>query len=82
MIGYGLYEYKMNPDRGKDVSYTMSAPALRSVKPPIQRVLTNLSPGAKQLKHKADHSPPSNAEVKNVHNFTSTHLLLHGMVFT
>jgi hypothetical protein len=31
-----------------------------------------LSPKVKWFGHEADHSPPSNAEVKNVWNYTST----------
>jgi hypothetical protein len=38
--------------------FAMSSPALGSVMPHIQRILMNLSPDAKQLKQKADYSPP------------------------
>jgi len=39
---------------------TASRPALRAIQPPVHCV-----PGAKRPEHKADHSPPSSAEVKN-----------------
>jgi hypothetical protein len=39
-------------------------------------------PGIKQPWHEADHSPPSNAKVKNVWRYTSTPPRLHGMVLS
>jgi hypothetical protein len=42
------------------------------IQPPVQWVLEALSPGVKWLGHKADHSPSSSAEVKNVWSYTST----------
>jgi hypothetical protein len=45
-------------------------PALGPTHPPIQRRQGALSSG-KQLRHLADHSPPSNAEVKNEQSYTS-----------
>jgi hypothetical protein len=45
---------------------TVSRPALEPTRPPIQWVLGTLSPGVKRSGRKADHSPPSGAEVKNV----------------
>jgi len=49
----------------------MSRPALRPRKPATQWLL-GLSLGAKGLGHEANHSPPSNTEVKNAWNYTST----------
>jgi len=37
----------------------------RATQPPIQWVLGALSLAVKQLRRKADHSPPSSTEVKN-----------------
>jgi hypothetical protein len=42
----------------------MSRMALGPTQPPIQWVLGTLSLGVKQPECEADHSPPSNAEVK------------------
>jgi len=39
-----------------------------------------VSPGVKRPRREADHSPPSNAEVKNSWNYTSTPIRLHGML--
>jgi hypothetical protein len=38
--------------------------ALGTTQPPIQWVPGDLLPGVKRLGHKADHSPPTSAEVK------------------
>jgi len=46
--------------------------ALGPTQPPIQWVLEALSPGVKQLGHKAKYSPSSSAEVKNAWRYTST----------
>jgi hypothetical protein len=46
---------------------TSSKPVLRAAQLPIQWVLGTLSP-----KREADHSPPTNAEVKNTKTYTST----------
>jgi hypothetical protein len=35
--------------------------ALRTTRPPIERVSRKLCPGVKRSEHEADHSPPSNA---------------------
>jgi hypothetical protein len=40
-------------------------PALYSTQPPIQCVLGAISPGIMCQGREADHSPPSNAEIKN-----------------
>jgi hypothetical protein len=42
-----------------------SRPALRPTQPPIQWVPGAFSPGVKQQALEADHSPPSDARVKN-----------------
>jgi hypothetical protein len=42
-----------------------SRPALGPTQPPTQWVLGALTSGIKRLGREADHSPPSNAEVKN-----------------
>jgi hypothetical protein len=60
------FTFFSNPGRGKIfLFFTMSRPALRPTHPPIQWVPGALSPGAKRPGRKADHSPPSSAEVKN-----------------
>jgi hypothetical protein len=43
---------------------TVSRTSLRPTQPPIQWVPGALSLVVKQLRHKADHSPPSSAKVK------------------
>jgi hypothetical protein len=50
----------------------MSGMALGPTQPPIQWISGVLSLGVKQPGHKADHSPPSSAQVKNVWSYTST----------
>jgi hypothetical protein len=64
---YGLDGRGLIPDIGKKIflCYTLSRPALGATQPPIQRVLGTISPGVKRLRSEADHSPPSNVEVKN-----------------
>jgi hypothetical protein len=51
---------------------TVPKPALGPIQPAIQWILGALSPGIKWLEREADHSPPSNAEVKNAWSYTST----------
>jgi hypothetical protein len=53
---------------------TMSRPVLGHIQPPIQWVPGAISLGVKWLGHKADHSPPSSAGVKNMWSYTSTPL--------
>jgi len=43
---------------------TMFRPALELTQPPIQWIPGTLSPGAKQLGHNADHSPPSRPRLR------------------
>jgi len=46
--------------------------AVEPTQPPIQQVSGALSLGLKQPRYEADHSPPSEAEVKNAWSSTST----------
>jgi hypothetical protein len=50
---------------------TASRPALGTTQPPIQRVVGTLTPGVKWQGCKADHSPPSSAEVMNAWGYIS-----------
>jgi hypothetical protein len=60
---------------------TASRTALGPTQPPIQWVPGVLSLGVKRSGHEADHSPPSNAEVKNAWSYTSTPpIRLNGVV--
>jgi hypothetical protein len=60
---------------------TVSRPALGPTQPPIQWVLRALSLWVKWPGREADHSSPSNAEVKNAWRYTSTPpIRLHGVV--
>jgi hypothetical protein len=66
---------------GFSLPTTASRSALGPIQPPIQWVLGASSPGLKQPGREADHSPPSNVEVKNAWGYTSTPLTrLHGVV--
>jgi hypothetical protein len=51
---------------------TASKPALGLTQLPIQWVPEALSPGVKRPGREANHSPPSNGEVKNRWSYTST----------
>jgi hypothetical protein len=51
---------------------TASRPALEPTQPPIQWEPGALSLGVKQPRRRADHSPPSSAEIKNAWCYTST----------
>jgi hypothetical protein len=59
--GLGIFSSPPRPDR-----------RWGPTQPPIQLVLGSLSLGVKRSGREADHSPPSNTEVKNVwcYNFT------------
>jgi hypothetical protein len=60
---------------------TVSRTALEPTQPPNQWVPGYLSLGVKRPGRKADHSPPSSAEVKNAWSYTSTPpIYLHGVV--
>jgi len=54
------------------LSGTASRAALGPIQPPFQWVSGFLSPGLKRPRRKADHSPPSGAEIKNAWRYTST----------
>jgi hypothetical protein len=64
--GYGLCDWGSIPDRGKIICFysTASTPALDPTLLPLQRVPRAPSPRAKRPGSKADHSPPSTAEIK------------------
>jgi hypothetical protein len=60
---------------------TASRPALGHTQPPIQWVSEVLSLGVKRPGREADHSPPSNAEVKEwVELYFHSPIRLHGVV--
>jgi hypothetical protein len=62
---------------------TASRTVLGPTQPPIECVSGALFLGVKWPGRKADHSPPSSAEVKNEWCYTSTHTIrLHGVVFS
>jgi hypothetical protein len=80
-------------DRGSRVQFPLglgiflftTAPrmALGPTQPPMQWVPGALSLGVKWPGHECDHSPPSNAKVKNAWSYTSTPPIhLHGMVLS
>jgi hypothetical protein len=76
VTGYGL------EDRGVGVRVSLGSrifspprrqgPALGPMKPPIQWVPEDPSPGVKRPAREADHSPPSSDEVKKMWIYTST----------
>jgi hypothetical protein len=74
------------PSRGNGggiCSVTASRPALRPTQPPIQQRPGALSRGIKELEHEAEHSLPSNAEVKNEWSYTSIPpIRLHDVVLS
>jgi hypothetical protein len=59
---------------------TATRPALEPTQPPIRCVLAAVSPGVTRQGREADHSPPSNAEVKNGGATPPFPLCLHGIV--
>jgi hypothetical protein len=67
---------------GQEICFysTASRPVLGSTQPPIQRVLGAPSPRIKWQGREADHSPPSNTEVKMVELYLHSPLHLHGVV--
>jgi hypothetical protein len=61
---------------------TSFRPVLGANWSPIQYVQGALSPEVKRPRREAGHSPPPNAELKNVWHYTSTPIRLHGVVFS
>jgi hypothetical protein len=62
-----------SPGRVKNFFFSMSSrPVLRPIQLSTQRVPGALSPGVKWRRREADHSPPTNAEVKKTWIYTST----------
>jgi hypothetical protein len=56
---------------------------VRPTQPPVQWVPGSLSLVVKRPGREADHSPPSNAQVKNAWSYTSTpSVRLHGVVLS
>jgi hypothetical protein len=71
--GYRLDGQFSIPTRSKIFTFSMaSRPALGPTQPPTLCVTGALTPGQKRSGRKANHSPPSGAEVKNLWNYTST----------
>jgi hypothetical protein len=65
-MGYGMDGPGLIPGSARFFSSPQHADRLWGPpSPPIKWVPGALSPGVKQQGHEADHSPPSNAEVKN-----------------
>jgi hypothetical protein len=67
-LGYGLDDRQ---GLGIFLFTTASRTALGPTQPPIQRVRGALSLGVKRPERESDHSPPSNAEVRNAWSYTS-----------
>jgi hypothetical protein len=62
---------------------TASRPSLGPTQLPVQGIPDVLSPGIKRPWRKADHTPPSSAEVKNAWSYTSTpQIRLHVVVLS
>jgi hypothetical protein len=75
--GYGLddREVEVSPGRVQKLYFSKSSTlALGSTLPLIQWVTGALSPGVKQPGRKADHSPPTSANVNKMWIYTSTPL--------
>jgi hypothetical protein len=85
VLGYGPDDQGFESQQRLEILLftTASRPALGPTQPPTKEVPGALFWGVKQLRHEADHSPPSNAKVKNVWSYTSTPPIhIHGMVFS
>jgi hypothetical protein len=65
-LGYGLYDRKIESRQGLGIFLftTTSRPALGPTQPSIQWAPDVLSLGVKRSGREADHSPPSNVDVK------------------
>jgi hypothetical protein len=75
-LGYGLDDRVLGFDSRRGLGIflfaTASGTALGPTQPPLQWIPGALSLGIKGPGREADHSPPSNAEVKNAWSYTST----------
>jgi hypothetical protein len=72
-IGYGLDDGKVqfpSPGRVNFLFPMSSRPTLGSTQPPIQWVPGTPSLGVKRPERKAEHSPPTSAEVKKIWIYT------------
>jgi hypothetical protein len=59
---------------------TAPRPVLGSIQPPIKWVPRVLTPEIKRVEYEADHSPPSNAEIKSGGDILHSPACLHGIV--
>ena len=73
-IDYGLDGLGIESWWGEN--FRLSGPALGPTQPPVQWI-SGLSWGKVQLRHAADHSPPSSATAMEEYSYTSTHPLGH-----
>jgi hypothetical protein len=76
-LGYGLHDRAITvkfqfPVATRHFSRLQTVQTLGPTHPSIQCVPAALSPGVKWPGREVDHSPPSNAEVKNEWSYTST----------
>jgi len=81
-LGYGLDDQGSAPCRGRNFSLHYHFQTSCGAHPASHPVCTrNIFPGVKQPVCEANHSPTSNAKVKNVWSYTSVPPIhLHGMV--
>jgi len=61
---------------------TASRTALGYTQPPIQWIPVAIFLAVKRPDHEVDHSPPSNAELKNEWSYTISPIRLHGVVLS
>jgi hypothetical protein len=83
--GYGLENRGFESRQRLEIFLFITAPrpAPRPTQPPNQWLPGAVSLGVKWPGRKAEHSPPSSAEVKNVWRYTSTlPIRLHGVVLS
>jgi hypothetical protein len=80
-MGYCLEGWGLASSRDRKCFHsTVSRSALGPILPPMQWTLRDISPGAKQKRHGAEQSTPSNAEVKNSGAIPSLLISFHGAV--